>query len=84
MAYDNSNWGAISVNKSSQLHTIYSYWSTTEAIAAISASGYFNDLIELSKAITIKVGDLIMIRATDANAFYEITSITTNVTVSAL
>lgn len=84
MAFEIENWGRISGSKSKLISTIYGYTSTTDDLATIVASAYFNDLIALNTAIVIQVGDVILITGTDGTGFRKITSITTNVTVAAV
>lgn len=57
---------------------VFKYKSITDAMATILVDGYFNTyLSELS------IGDLIYILATDGAGWYSVTSVTTNVAISA-
>jgi hypothetical protein len=54
-------------------------WSyvTTDTMATVKASAYFNAMIQL-----FNVGDIINVKASDAEGFIVVTSVTTNVTTS--
>ena len=57
-------------------NSLYAYTETTETMANITASAYFNDWPQLA------VGDAIYIVASDDVAWYYVTAITPNVTVN--
>jgi len=58
---------------------IITYRSTTDLIATIITSAYFNDFIN-----ELDVNDLMWLVGTDASGLYKVTSVTTNVTVAAI
>lgn len=72
---DNFEW---IVRGNSNVMRIGRYVSTSETWATIVASAYFNTFIN-----EFSVGDWILIRASDDAGFVNVTSVTTNVTVSA-
>jgi hypothetical protein len=57
---------------------------SNDAVATIAASGYFNNAqVNLDSATgKLKIGDVIMVRGSDANGMYSVTAVTTAVTVS--
>lgn len=80
--------GRVSSGANNETQRVWVYNGTAtgsnEAVATIAASGYFNDFMT---NITLGLGplgltDLIIINGNDASAFYTVTSITTNVTLS--
>lgn len=89
MAFDIDYMGRVSSGANNQVQKVWVYNGTAtgsnEAIATIAASGYFNNFqVNLTLGIgPLGVNDLIIINGNDANGFYTVTSVTTNVTVSA-
>lgn len=68
---------------------IHRYVSTTDTLATILASAYFNNALPTSsgytltnQAGTLEIGDLMYVVATDNNALIEVTAISPNVTTS--
>jgi len=55
MAYSATGFNVIAANKRGSAPSIYSY-SSAEAKATVTGSGYFNDLVD-----TLNVGDLVII-----------------------
>jgi len=85
MSFEIENFGRLSNSESSQIATIYSYSSSTDDLATVVASAYFNNLIKLASAVRLKIGDLFVIQASDAEcALRCVSSVTTNVTLAAL
>ena len=80
MSFNYDNFGRISVNKSADLISSYSYISTADTLGTIVADEYFDDLID-NKNI-LQVNDLIFIVGSDVAGLYTVTSVTTNVTVA--
>lgn len=75
-----------SANDDAQMVWIYngSVTGSNETVATIAASGYFNPfMVNITKGLgPLGVNDLIIIIGNDASAFYTVTTIVTNVTVS--
>lgn len=75
-----------SANNDAQMVWIYNGTATgsNDTVATIAASGYFNNfMVNLAKGLgPLGVNDLIIINGSDASAFYMVSSIITNVTVS--
>lgn len=88
MAFDIDYMGRVSSGANNQTKKVWVYNGTAtgsnETVATIAASGYFNAFMT---NITLGLGplgvnDLIIINGNDASAFYLVTAIVTNVTVS--
>jgi hypothetical protein len=79
MAFDLDNFDKASQEGLTNVPRLWSYKSTTDAIAAIDASAYFNSQID-----KLKVGDFIFVNASDANQIIVVTSVTTNVTTAVI
>jgi len=79
MSYDNDYWGAWSASGNTKAGNAYLYASSTDALATITASAYFNDQILL-----LEVNDVIYIQGSDGVALATVTSVTTNVTVEVI
>jgi len=80
MSFNYDNFGRILTNKSADLVSGYSYVSSDDSLGTIVADAYFNDLID-NKNILV-VGDILFLIGSDKSGMYEITSVTTDVTVS--
>lgn len=69
---------------------IHKYKSTTDTLATISASGYFNSAYSLppsnnsTQPIQLQVGDVMVANGTNGTALYQVTAVTPNVTLAAL
>jgi hypothetical protein len=80
--------GRVSSSANNDIQKFWVYNGTTtgsnEAVATIAASGYFNDfMVNVTRGIgPLGVNDLIIINGNDASAFYMVSAVTTNVTVS--
>lgn len=89
MAFDIDYMGRVSSGANNQVQKVWVYNGTStgsnEAIATIAASGYFNNFqVNLTLGLgPLSVNDLILINGNDASSFYTVSSVTTNVTVSA-
>lgn len=78
MAFDSEKFGKISQGDSESVQGLYGYHDiVTDTLATIMASGYFDDFIN-----ELNVNDIIFLQGTDDEAMVEVTSVTTNVTVS--
>ncbi len=88
MAFNINYIGRVSSSANSDIQRMWVYNGTTtgsnETVATIVASGYFNDfMVNLALGLgPLSVGDLFVINGNDASAFYTVTSVTTNVTMS--
>lgn len=75
-----------SANNDAQMVWIYNGTATgsDESVATIATSGYFNQfMVNVAKGLgPLGVNDLIIINGNDASAFYMVTAIVTNVTLS--
>jgi hypothetical protein len=78
MTFDKDDLARISTSGSERPPTWRSYVSSSDALAAVIASGYFNDKIN-----DWAVNDVIHVQASDGYGLYKVTSVTTNVTVEA-
>ncbi len=89
MAFGINYMGRVSSSANNDTQKVWIYNGTVtgsnEAIATIIASGYFNPfMVNITLGLgPLGVSDIIIIHGTDASAMYTITSVTTNVTVSA-
>lgn len=69
---------------------LHKYASDTDLIATITATGYFNNAVQAPESnntnapVQLQVGDAILIEGTDATAFYSVTALTPDVTVTAI
>lgn len=78
MTFDKDDLARISTSGNEIPPTWRSFVSTTDALATVIASGYFNEKIN-----DWEVDDVIHIQATDGYGLYKVNSVTTNVTVEA-
>lgn len=76
MAFQNKNLSVIAYANG---FTLWHYASTTETIATISATGYFNDVRTL-----MNVGDVVIINASDNTSIKKINITSSNVTTGSL
>ena len=76
MAFQNKNLSVIAYANG---FTLWHYASTDEAIATISASGYFDGVKTLMNS-----GDIVIINASDKTAIRSVTVAANTVTVGAL
>lgn len=89
MAFDIDYMGRVSSGANNQTQKVWVYNGTAtgsnEAVATIAASGYFNNFqVNLTLGLgPLGLTDLILINGNDASSFYTVSSVTTNVTVSA-
>lgn len=89
MAFDIDYMGRVSSGANNQVQKVWVYNGTAtgsnEAVATIAASGYFNNFqVNLTLGLgPLGLTDLILINGNDASSFYTVSSVTTNVTVSA-
>ena len=84
MAFDINYWSHISSTGNTRAPMMFSYVSSSDALATITASAYFNDLVpDLTNGKgAIKVDDLIYIVGSDDDMIARVTAVTTNVTVT--
>lgn len=89
MAFGINYVGRINTSANNEVQRAWVYNGTdtgsNETIATITASGYFNPFqVNLALGLgPLTVNDLILIYGNDAAAFYTVTAVTPNVTVSA-
>ena len=76
MAFQNKNLSVIAYANG---FTLWHYASTSETIATITATGYFNDVKTL-----MNIGDVVIINASDNTAIKKINITELNVTTVAL
>lgn len=67
------NWGSTANQKAP---TAYLYTAIDDDLAAVMVSGYFND-----RSLSLSIGSLIYVYATDQAALLEVTAVSPNVTV---
>lgn len=73
MAFSATGWATVAASKRGQAPSIYAY-KTTDAIADVNTSGYFNAL-----ANTLEVGDLIYcVTSTGSTAVCTLTQVLSN------
>lgn len=77
MAFTLGNFDKLSQNGLTQIVTLWGYSTALDALAAVSASAYFNDVAD-----RLKIGDVIFVKASDGNATYRVTAVSPNVTVA--
>lgn len=84
MAFTINNWGVISsgAGLSPLQKTLFQYVRTSETIATITASAYFNYLSDNNNPINTH--DLIYIVGSNGAGWYRFTSATSDVTVAAI
>lgn len=84
MSGDITTFARISATGNDTAPVMYSFLSTTDAMAIIKASGYFDFLMQdLTNGIgVIKVNDVLLVRGTDGDALLNVTAVTTAVTTS--
>lgn len=76
MAFLLENWDAITAGVNLSVNIWYSYRNTSDTIATIKTSAYFNNRINV-----IIVGDIIHCQGSDNQGLVIVTSVTTNVSV---
>lgn len=76
MAFTLANWDCLSNTVNVNVVNAWTYHLSTDALATIKASAYFNDRINF-----LKVGDVIFIKGSDGREMLAVTSVTGNVTV---
>lgn len=79
MAFDENFYGNAFSTMNQKAPTARCYTSSTDTLATITASAYFD-----TRILDLKVGTSIYVNASDAVALLEVTSVTTNVTTSVL
>jgi len=81
MTFDKMNWAKVDVGYSYTAPQMFSYISSTDAIATIAGSGYFNDITS-----DLRQYDYIFVKASDDVNIYHVTSATgaTTVTVTSI
>lgn len=84
MAFLKSGWGKISATGNDVAPKWFTYVSTTDTIATIKASAYFNSLVlNLTAGVgELRVNDVIHAKGSDSYALLVVTAVTTNVTVA--
>lgn len=89
MAFNINYMGRVNSGANNDIQRVWTYngsaTGSNEAIATIVASGYFNGfMVNVTGGYgPLTVNDLIYVVGNDASQFYTVTSITTNVTLSA-
>ena len=76
MAFDITKFDANASGSKGSM-AIHAYGPSTDSIATIEGNDYFNDI-----ASTLRTGDLMVVNASDGNAWYEISSSSGDVTLS--
>ncbi len=79
MAFDQNYYGNTFSTMNQKAPTGRCYASSTDALATILGAGYFND-----RKRDLKVGTLIYVNASDANALLMVTDVTTDVLTDVL
>ena len=84
MAFNRNFLARVSTSGNNEAGAVWSYKSTTDDIATITASAYFNDAQAVSGQDNgpIKVGDKMFITGSDASGMYIVTAVSPNVTVA--
>lgn len=84
MAFNRNFLARVSTSGNNEAGAVWSYKSTTDDIATITASAYFNNAQAVSGQDNgpIKVGDKMMITGSDASGMYIVTAVSPNVTVA--
>ena len=78
MAFNLNNWDKLSAAANLSVVNLWSYFSSTESVATVSASGYFNNIAD-----ALKINDQIFINASDGASDVVVTAVSPNVTVAA-
>lgn len=74
--FDNNYFGAWSVSGNTKAGNAYLYTSSTDSLATVAGSGYFNNLTGLA------IGDIIYVVASDGSRLIHVTAISPNVTTA--
>ncbi len=84
MSFDLTRFSRISATGNDRAPIWYSYVSSTDAIATIEASAYFNNLMQdLTNGVgIIKVGDILYAKGSDSDSLLRVTAVITNVTTT--
>lgn len=78
MAFNLQNWDKLSNAGNPNVREQYSYASSTDSIATISGSAYFNDIAEV-----LAIGDQILLNGSDGVDTVNVSAVSPNVTVAA-
>lgn len=78
MAFSLNNWDKLSQAGLTQMIVLWGYVSSTDTLATIGASAYFNDVAD-----HLTIGDYIYIRGSDGSNLYAVTAVSPNVTIAA-
>lgn len=77
MAFDLTYFNTVSAGQNKNAPTLWSYLSSSDAIATIAGSGYFDSIDD-----RLKVGDVIQAKGSDAMELLEVTAVSPNVTTA--
>lgn len=78
MAFVLATFDKLSASGVTGLPVLWAYESSTDNLATIGASGYFNDI-----AYNLSVGDYLYIKGSDGSNLYGVTAVSPNVTIAA-
>jgi len=79
MAFALSGINRVSAGANTNAPALMSYYTASNTGAQVAAAGYFDDFVE-----NLRVGTIILVRASDGIGFYSVTAVTPTVTTSAL
>lgn len=83
MTFSLNGWNRITSSANEKSLVLYAYKLSTDTLATIKGSGYFNDLMQdLTNGVgVLKIGDAIFIQGSDGSDLVLVTAVTTAVTV---
>ena len=83
MAFDLARFERITDGGNTSLPGVCTYYSTTDTLATIGASAYFNTLGNSTGSLkSLLIGDLMIIRGSDNYGVYQVVTVTSPVTVT--
>lgn len=84
MAFNLDNLARISSSANTNAPVLFSYVTSADALATVKGAGYFNDLVpDLTNGVgKVKIGDVILVAASDDQDQVRVTDVTTNVEVT--
>ena len=79
MAFSLTGINRVSAGANTNAPAVMAYATSVDTGAQVGTAGYFNDFVE-----NLRIGTIILVKASDGTGFYQVTALDPNVTVSAL
>lgn len=79
MAFDLNGINRVSAGANTNAPAVMAYATSVDTGAQVGGAGYFNDFVE-----NLRIGTIILVKASDGTGFYQVTALNPNVTMVAL